>query len=149
MIATALDEHGVSPHCLPLELTETALLKNTDQAVSTMRAMKKLGVKIALDDFGKGYSSLNHLSRLPLDAVKVDQDFIRTLSDNPASVVITDAIIGIGKTLGLGVIAEGVESAETLALLRDRACHEMQGYYLCPPAPADEFERWRRHWQAA
>ena len=147
-IEAALKAFNIPPASLQLEVTETALLKNPDEAVSIMRRIKQLGVKIALDDFGKGYSSLSRLGQLPLDTIKVDQEFVMKLaSGEPTNAAITDAIIAISKTLGLRVVAEGVESAEVEALLRDRDCPQMQGYYLSPPLPAAEFETWYRHRQ--
>jgi EAL domain-containing protein (putative c-di-GMP-specific phosphodiesterase class I) len=125
-------------------------LKNPDEAVSIMRRIKQLGVKLALDDFGKGYSSLSRLGHLPLDTIKVDQEFVMKLaSGDRANGAITDTIIAISKTLGLGVVAEGVESADVQALLCDRDCPQMQGYYLSPPLPATEFETWCRDRQPA
>ena len=149
-VEAALREFDIPPTSLQLEVTETALLKNPDEAVSIMRRIKQRGVKIALDDFGKGYSSLSRLGHLPLDTIKMDQEFVMKLaSGEPANAAITDAIIAISKTLGLRVVAEGVESAEVQALLRERDCSQMQGYYLSPPLPAAEFETWYRHSQAA
>lgn len=149
-VETALSETGIPPASLQLEVTETALLKNPEEAVMIMQRIKQLGVKLALDDFGKGYSSLSRLGRLPLDTIKVDQEFVMKLaSGDRANAAITEAIIAISKTLGLGVVAEGVESAEVQALLCDRDCSQMQGYYLSPPLPAAEFETWYRHRQTA
>jgi diguanylate cyclase (GGDEF)-like protein len=149
-VETALREYEIPPASLQLEVTETALLKNPDEAVSIMRRIKQLGVKLALDDFGKGYSSLSRLGHLPLDTIKVDQEFVMKLaSGDRANGAITDTIIAISKTLGLGVVAEGVESADVQALLCDRDCPQMQGYYLSPPLPATEFETWCRDRQPA
>ncbi len=149
-VEAALREFDIPPANLQLEVTETALLKNPDEAVSIMRRIKQLGVKIALDDFGKGYSSLSRLGQLPLDTIKVDQEFVMKLaSGEPTNAAITDAIIAISKTLGLRVVAEGVESAKVQALLRSRDCTQMQGYYLSPPLPAAEFEDWCWRRQAA
>ena len=144
-LEAALKEYDIPPASLQLELTETALLKNPDEAVSIMRRIKQLGVKLALDDFGKGYSSLSRLGRLPLDAIKVDQEFIMKLaSGDRTNEAIVEAIIAISKTLGLGVAAEGVESAEVQASLCTLDCPQMQGYYLSPPLPAAQFETWYR-----
>ena len=149
-VEAALKEYDIPAASLQLELTETALLKDPDKAAAIMRHLKQLGVKIALDDFGKGYSSLSRLGRLPLDTIKVDQEFIMKLaSSDPTNEAITDAIIAISRTLGLRVVAEGVESAEVQALLCDRDCPQMQGFHLCPPLPAAEFEDWYRRRLAA
>lgn len=145
----ALKEYGIDPSCLQLEFTEMAMLKNTEEAISAIHALKALGVKIALDDFGKGYSNLSYLGRLPLDTLKIDQMFVHNLASDAASVAVTEAIIAIGKALGLRVIAEVIESAQIVTLLHGKDCRQMQGYYLCPPVPADELEQWYRDWQAA
>lgn len=144
-IGTALKRYDMAPASLQLEFTETALFKNPDEAMAIMRRMKELGVKLALDDFGQGYSSLGRLGRLPLDAIKVDQGFITRLAcPDLINETITEAIIAISKSLGLGVVAEGVESAEVQALLCARNCPQMQGYYLGSPLPGAEFETWYR-----
>ncbi len=148
-IAQALRECAVDPHSIQIELSETALLKNTDEVIATMRAMKRMGLQIVLDNFGKGHSSLSHLGRLPLDGIKIDHAFARTLVTEPASMAVVDAIVAIGGALGLPVVAEGIESAEVLAHLRERHCPRVQGYYLCPPVAADAFEDWCRHRMAA
>ena len=143
----ALAEHGVDASQLQLEFTETAMLKNKDDAIASVRALKDLGVRIALDDFGKGYSNLNCL-QLPLDAIKIDQAFVRGLVPGSTSMTITEAILAIGKALGVHVIAEGVESEDDLEILRSKDCRQMQGFYLCPPVSADELEVWFRQWAA-
>jgi diguanylate cyclase (GGDEF)-like protein len=147
-IAHALNENGLDPALLQLEFSETAVLRSTEEALTATRSLKKLGVKIALDDFGKGYSNLNCL-RLPLDTVKIDQEFVRSLNSDKASIVITEGIITIAQNLGLNVIAEGIESAQIVEMLRARNCHQMQGYYLCPPMPAEGLEDWYHQWRAA
>lgn len=146
-VVHALNEHAIDPRLLQLEFTETAVLKNKGEAIASARALKALGVRIALDDFGKGYSNLNCL-RLPLDAVKIDQEFVHGLASDKASMAITEAIVAIGKTLGVPVIAAGIESVQTLEALRGSDCHQMQGYYLCPPVSAEGLEEWYHHWQA-
>jgi diguanylate cyclase (GGDEF)-like protein len=144
----ALAEHEVAPAQLQLEVTETAMLKNKEEAIASARALKDLGVRIALDDFGKGYSNLNCL-QLPLDAIKIDQAFVRSLASDTASMTITEAIIAIGKALDVNVIAEGIESEHELNTLRSKDCRQMQGYFLCPPVPADGLEEWYWRWQAS
>ncbi|HYC42019.1 MAG TPA: EAL domain-containing protein [Noviherbaspirillum sp.] len=144
----ALAEHEVAPGQLQLEVTESAMLKNKHDAIATARALKEAGVRIALDDFGKGYSNLSCL-QLPLDAIKIDQSFIRSLASDTSSMLITEAIIGIGKALDVQVIAEGIESAQELNTLRGKDCRQMQGYFLCPPVPADRLEDWYRRWQGS
>lgn len=144
-----LDEYAIDPQCIQIELAETALMKNLDDTISTMKAIKERGLTIALDDFGKGYSSLSELGRLPLDTIKIDRNFARTLATDPASGAAIDAAVAIGKALDFTVVVEGVESAETLMRLRDKDCPHVQGYYLCPPVAAGAFEHWYRQRLAA
>jgi EAL domain-containing protein (putative c-di-GMP-specific phosphodiesterase class I) len=112
-----------------------------------MRAIKQYGLKLALDDFGRGYSSLHYIGTLPLDTIKVDQSFIRNLNIDVASAAVTDAVIAIGRSLGLTVVAEGIESADVLQKLQDRDCHRVQGNFICPPLPADELVKWYGQWK--
>jgi diguanylate cyclase (GGDEF)-like protein len=142
----ALNEHGINPALLQLEFTETAMLKNRKEAISSARALKALGIRIALDDFGKGYSNLNCL-QFPLDAIKIDQQFVQNLASGAASMAITEAIVAIGKALGVSIIAEGIESADELEIMRSKDCRQMQGYFLCPPMAAQDLEGWFHQWQ--
>jgi diguanylate cyclase (GGDEF)-like protein len=144
----ALTEHEVAPEQLQLEVTESAMLKNKHDAIATARMLKDQGVRIALDDFGKGYSNLSCL-QLPLDAIKIDHTFIRSIATDTASMTITEAIIAIGKALNVQVIAEGIESEQELNTLRGKDCRQMQGYFLCPPVPADGLEDWYRRWEVS
>jgi sensor c-di-GMP phosphodiesterase-like protein len=101
-------------------------------------------VQVALDDFGSGYSSLSSLSQLPIDILKIDKSFLKAVGRGRASTAIAEGIIALGQSLGLEVIAEGVETAEALAFLRRRHCSRAQGYYFCQPMPAHDFEQWYR-----
>ena len=148
MIVHALNEHHLEPATLQLEFAEAVMLNNKKETISSLHALKSLGVKIALDDFGKSYSNLSCL-QFPLDAIKIDQGFVHNIASDPASAAITNAIIAIGKTLGLHVVAKGVESDEALTMLRDKDCREMQGYYLCPPVSVEGLEIWYRRWQTS
>jgi diguanylate cyclase (GGDEF)-like protein/PAS domain S-box-containing protein len=141
MVAKAVVDSGIEPHCLRLELTEGAVMKG-DDAAAALGALKDLGLGIALDRFGKGYSNLGRLSHLPIDAIKVDQDLVQRLTSDGTSLAITEAIIAIGRTLGLKILAGGIETAEVFALLKGRRCEQAQGYHLCRPLPADEFSDW-------
>jgi EAL domain-containing protein (putative c-di-GMP-specific phosphodiesterase class I) len=134
----------MSAHCLHLEVTESTIMKNLDNAVGVLKGLKSLGLKISLDDFGTGYSSLNYLSRLPIDKLKVDKSFIRHLNDDNASRAITEAIFALGQRLNLEVVAEGVETADALAFLRDSHCAQAQGYLISRPLPPDDFVAWYR-----
>ncbi len=141
-VGRIIDQTGIDPTYLQLEITENALLHNADQVVHVLNELRAMGLSIALDDFGKGYSSLNYLKSLPLDVVKVDKDFIHELGTDRVNLAITEAIIGLSERLGLQVIAEGIESEAVLQLLREKRCRHMQGYYLSRPLEAAVFEAW-------
>ena len=138
-IKAILKESGLAPNLLELEITESMLMQNPERVIRLLTEIKKMGVRLAIDDFGTGYSSLGQLKRFPIDTLKVDRSFIRDLSKNSDDRGITEAIIAMGKTLSLTVIAEGVETEEQEAFLRSHACDEMQGYYFSKPTPPDQF----------
>ena len=138
-IAKALRDSGMNPQLLELELTEGMVMQNAERAGKVLASIKKLGVRIAIDDFGVGYSSLANLKRFPIDILKVDRSFIRDLSSDTEDQAITEAIIAMGRTLSLTVVAEGVETKEQQTFLRDHSCDEMQGYYFSKPVIAAEF----------
>ncbi|WP_230369031.1 EAL domain-containing protein [Paludibacterium denitrificans] len=124
---------------LELELTESFLLHDLDGVRETLRRLKEIGVKISIDDFGTGYSSLSYLKRLAVNKLKIDQSFIRDMEGDSEDVAIVKAIIQLGHTLGLTVIAEGVETGPQLALLRSYGCDEIQGFLFSRPLPSREF----------
>jgi diguanylate cyclase (GGDEF)-like protein len=138
-ITAALEGSGMNPELLELELTESMVMQNPERAAKLLAAIKRLGVRIAIDDFGVGYSSLAQIKRFPIDTLKVDRSFIRDLAENAEDRAITEAIIAMGKTLSLTVVAEGVETQEQQAFLSEHACDEMQGYYFSKPIAHDEF----------
>jgi diguanylate cyclase (GGDEF)-like protein/PAS domain S-box-containing protein len=138
-IADALQSTGLQPGLLELELTESMVIQNTERAGRVLAEIKKMGVRLAIDDFGVGYSSLTHLKRFPIDTLKVDRSFIRDLPQNAEDKALTEAIIAMGKSLNLTVVAEGVETQEQQTFLRDRACDEMQGFFFSKPIPSGEF----------
>lgn len=138
-VAEALQASGLPPDRLELEVTESMIMHNAERAIRVLHAIKALGVRLAIDDFGTGYSSLAHLKRFPVDTLKVDRSFIRDILSNTEDRGITEAIIAMGKTLSLTIVAEGVETAEQQAFLRDRSCDEMQGYYFSTPVKPEEF----------
>jgi EAL domain-containing protein (putative c-di-GMP-specific phosphodiesterase class I) len=138
-IAAALEETGLSPQLLELEITESMIMHDVDRAVERAAAIKDLGVRLAIDDFGTGYSSLSQLKRFPIDTLKIDRSFVRDVPDNPEDRAIAEAIISLGKTLGVTVVAEGVESAKQLEFLREHDCDEMQGFYFGRPCHPDAF----------
>jgi diguanylate cyclase (GGDEF)-like protein/PAS domain S-box-containing protein len=127
---------------LQIEVTETALMDNLEGAIDVLSRLKALGITIALDDFGTGYSSLNYLSRLPLDKIKVDKSFIQRIEHDASSRAITESVIALGRSLNLQVVAEGIESEETMIYLRHHGCSQAQGYHVCRPLSAAGFEAW-------
>ncbi|MFA6921336.1 MAG: EAL domain-containing protein [Gallionella sp.] len=138
-VDNALKQSGLSADSLELELTESILLQDIDVAIKTLRSLKERGVKLSIDDFGTGYSSLSYLKRLAVNKLKIDQSFVRDLAEDPDSAAIVRAIIQLGHTLQLTVIAEGVEDAAQLEFLRNNGCDEAQGYYYSRPVAAVEF----------
>ncbi|HEY3700076.1 MAG TPA: EAL domain-containing protein [Spongiibacteraceae bacterium] len=140
-IATALQESGLPGELLELELTESMVMQDHVRTIRTLTAIKQLGVRIAIDDFGVGYSSLAQIKHFPIDTLKVDRSFIRDLPENFEDSAITKAIIAMGKTLSLRVVAEGVETLEQENFLRDNACDETQGFYFSRPVTADKFAK--------
>lgn len=145
-IKEALDESGMAPELLELEITESMVMHQVDQAVAQLQEIKNLGARIAIDDFGTGYSSLAQLKRFPIDTLKVDRSFISEVAHDSEDQAITEAIIAMGKSLSLTIIAEGVETKEQQDFLRGRSCDEMQGYYFSKPVPPSEFsELMRKH----
>ena len=140
-IAGIVKETGVPADVLQLEITEGAVLRNVDYAISMLNQLREMGVGIALDDFGTGYSSLTYLKRFPVDAVKIDRTFVRDLEHDASDATIVSTVIAMAENLGLRVIAEGVETEQQLAFLRARGCTEFQGYLFSKPVPPDEFAR--------
>ncbi len=128
-----LKETGLDPKYLELELTESALMKRADLTVAVLSTLRESGVSVAVDDFGTGYSSLSYLRKFPLDALKIDRSFVRQIAAIPDETAIVRAIISMGRSLNLRVIAEGVETADQLEFLKINQCHEAQGYYFSPP----------------
>jgi diguanylate cyclase (GGDEF)-like protein/PAS domain S-box-containing protein len=138
-IASAIRDSGMAPQLLELELTESMVVQNPDRVIGVLGAIKRMGVRLAIDDFGTGYSALGQLKRFPIDILKVDRSFIRDLADNPEDRAITEAIIAMGKTLSLTVVAEGVETKAQEDFLRGLACDELQGYYFSEPTAPEAF----------
>jgi diguanylate cyclase (GGDEF)-like protein len=141
LVTSALNDAGLDPQYLELEITESALMKNPEEAISTLRELKKLGIKISIDDFGTGYSSLNYLSRIPLDSLKIDRSFVMNLETSNHNATIVEAIISMGHKLKLKVIAEGVETEQQMTYLREHGCDDIQGFLLSKPLPVDEISR--------
>ena len=140
LVRQVLQESGLAPHLLELELTESQLLDNVEHIITTFQQLHGLGVKLAIDDFGTGYSSLSYLKRFPVDYVKIDQAFIRGLQEGNQDAAIIRAIIAMAKSLGLQIVAEGVETRDQLTFLQEQGCDEAQGYYISRPLDAGAFE---------
>jgi EAL domain-containing protein (putative c-di-GMP-specific phosphodiesterase class I) len=128
----------MAPNDLELEITESALIFNIESAIKTMTQLVELGISVSLDDFGTGYSSLSYLKRFPIDTLKIDKSFINEVTIDAGSEVIVNTIIAMAHSLGLKVIAEGVETEAQLALLHERGCDQVQGYLFARPLPFDE-----------
>ena len=137
----ALKDSGVDPSLLELEITESMMMHNTEKTVQILSEMRRAGIRIAIDDFGIGYSSLSHLKRFPVDTIKIDRSFIKDIPGDKADEAITEAIIAMSKSLKIKVVAEGVESLDQLLFLRARGCDEIQGYFFSRPVPAADFAR--------
>lgn len=138
-IARALDESGLDPAHLELELTESILIRDSENVLSSVKQLKHMGIKLSIDDFGTGYSSLSYLKRFEVDKLKIDQTFVRDLVDNAEDAAIVRAIVQMAHSLGLRTIAEGVETLRVLDVLRGYGCDEVQGFHCGRPMPADAF----------
>ena len=138
LIQKILEQSHLEPQYLKLELTETFLIHETEDTIQTLRELKAMGVHLYIDDFGAGYASLRYLKSFPVDGIKLDQSLIQHLPHNTNDAAIVDAVISLGKALGLQVIAEGVETREQAEFLEEHGCDAMQGYWIAPPLPANE-----------
>ncbi|MCK8784076.1 EAL domain-containing protein [Roseomonas sp. NAR14] len=139
VVTEALEETGFDPNMLDLELTEGILMEDAEAAASVLRDLKDLGVRLSIDDFGTGYSSLSYVKNFPVDRLKIDQSFVRNLRTDPSDTAIVRAIITLGHSLNVDVLAEGVETVEQLAQLMAEGCDEIQGYYFSQPLEPDVF----------
>lgn len=137
-VAAILDETGLSPHLLELEVTESAVMQNHSETIEVLRALRGLGVSLSLDDFGTGYSSLSYLQNFPIDTLKIDRAFVRDITGEDGDGALAAAIIAMADSLGMKVIGEGVETAAQLAFLQARRCRIIQGFYFSKPLPVDE-----------
>jgi diguanylate cyclase (GGDEF)-like protein/PAS domain S-box-containing protein len=138
-VFATLSETGLDPKSLELELTESVLMKRAESAASVLKTLRARGVQIAVDDFGTGYSSLSYLRKFPIDALKIDQSFVRQITSTPDDTTIVTAVISMGRSLKLRVVAEGVETQEELSFLQARQCDEAQGYYFSRPVLPKQF----------
>jgi diguanylate cyclase (GGDEF)-like protein len=137
-VQAALAASGLRPNRLELEITESVFLRDTADTLGVLHQLREMGIGVALDDFGTGYSSLSYLHSFPFSKIKIDQSFVRGLMTNKESVSIIRAVIGLGQSLGIKTIAEGVETREQLDKLRDKGCNEVQGYFFSRPRPASD-----------
>ncbi len=140
-ILTALDNSGIKPECVDLEITESCTMNNIDIAIQILQTFRQKGIRISMDDFGTGFSSLSYLNQLPLDILKIDRAFIKDYGKNGDQGELAKLIVAMAKTLDLGVIAEGIETREQLDFLKQSECDEFQGYLSSPPVPAERFEQ--------
>jgi len=140
-VFSVLGDTGLSPEFLELELTESVLMKHAETTESILRTLRARGVQLAVDDFGTGYSSLSYLRKFPIDALKIDQSFVRQITTSPDETTIVTAVISMGRSLKLRVVAEGVETPQELAFLQAHQCDEAQGYYFGRPMIAGQFAR--------
>jgi diguanylate cyclase (GGDEF)-like protein/PAS domain S-box-containing protein len=148
-IQSALAETGLEAERLELELTESTIMGHGTEFVAMLAELKSLGVRVAIDDFGTGYSNLSYLSRFPIDALKIDRSFVSEVATDQQHALLAKAVISLGHSLRLKVVAEGVETAEQLDFLRHHGCDEVQGYFFSKPVPPDEFERMLARWPTA
>jgi EAL domain-containing protein (putative c-di-GMP-specific phosphodiesterase class I) len=138
MVAGVLEETGLPPERLELEITENLLINDTEEVLEKLTTLRELGVAIAMDDFGTGYSSLSYLARFPFSKIKIDRQFIRTMTQDPAVRAIVMTIIALGKSLGVTITAEGVETVEQANMLRKFGCPQAQGFLYSHPVSAEE-----------
>lgn len=134
----------MAPRHLELEITEGLLMENSELNLAILSKLKRMGISIAIDDFGTGYSSLSYLKRFPIDVLKIDRSFVNDITADPDDAAIANAVIALGKSLHLSIVAEGVETEQQLDYLRGMGCHIAQGFLLSKPLTAAAFETWWR-----
>lgn len=136
-----LEDTGLDPRSLELELTEGVLMQHTESTLGIFEALRAGGIQLAVDDFGKGYSSLSYLRKFRVDSLKIDQSFVREITEGSEDAIIVNAVIGMARSLKLRVVAEGVETLEGVGFLRSHLCDEAQGYFFSRPVPAQQFAK--------
>ena len=140
-VRAALDQTGVEPGSLVIEITETAIIRDAEAARGRLHELKQLGVLVAIDDFGTGYSSLAYLRQFPVDALKIDRSFVAAMGESPESAALVHALVDLGRTLGLETLAEGIEERGQLEALRREQCMRGQGFLLSKPTEPEAFEK--------
>ena len=140
LVHSILLETGLAPGRLELEITEGVLIEDFDRGLALLRRLKGLGVRISMDDFGSGYSSLSYLQAFPFDKIKIDRAFVMNLGRNPQSAAIVRAVIGLGHGLEMSIVAEGVETQEQLSFLAEQGCDAVQGYFIGKPFPIEQYD---------
>lgn len=146
IVEATLREYGLEPESLSVELTEHDLFDSKGAGLQVLCALRAMGVSISLDDFGTGFASMGYLTSLPLDVLKLDRSFIAGLPDDAVSAKVVSAIVALAHSLGLRVVAEGVETARQRDYLVERACDELQGFLISAPLTAAELSHFRTHW---
>ncbi|WP_420475422.1 EAL and GGDEF domain-containing protein [Noviherbaspirillum sp. ST9] len=141
-LANSLQDSGMDPSCLQIELKESSVLEDVNDTITALEEIRAIGIRVALDDFGVGFSSVRLLSSLPIDALKIDQSFVSRIGHDAKSQVIADTVLALGRTLNLQVVGEGIESEDIFDYLRGHGCNQAQGYYFSGPLTADEFVHW-------
>jgi predicted signal transduction protein with EAL and GGDEF domain len=147
-VGNVLEQEGLSPNLLEIEITESVLVHNVDVTAQILEELHEKGVRISVDDFGTGYSSLSYLKRFPVTALKIDRAFVHDVNTDPEDAALARAIIAMGHSLGLEVVGEGVETAEQLMFLRDEHCDMVQGYFFSQPIPSADFLQLLKAWDA-
>jgi diguanylate cyclase (GGDEF)-like protein len=146
VLAQCLELNDVAPQKVWIEITESALMEDAENAIKTLDRLHAMGLRMSIDDFGTGYSSLAYLKRMPVDEIKIDKSFVLTMDTNAEDMTIVRSTIDLGHNMGLKVVAEGVETIEVLGQLREMGCDLAQGFYLSRPLPAAGLEAWLRNW---
>jgi EAL domain-containing protein (putative c-di-GMP-specific phosphodiesterase class I) len=142
MIEDSLRQNGIDPQRLEIELTESLLMEDNESTRAMLASFRRLGVRLAIDDFGTGHSSLTYIRRFAIDTLKIDRSFVQSLPDNGEDAAICSAVIALGRNMKMSVVAEGVETAAQVQLLRELGCDEIQGYWLSRPMPGSDFAAW-------
>ncbi|MDX9802161.1 MAG: EAL domain-containing protein, partial [Spirochaetia bacterium] len=146
-VRNVLQETGMEPKHLELEITESTIMVDTDNTMDILDKLSSLGISFAIDDFGTGFSSIGYLTRIPIDTIKIDKSFTQGIDTSEDSLSIVRSVIQLSSNLGIEVVAEGVENEDHLRLLRELECDLAQGYYFSRPVPAGEFEKLLEGWE--